>query len=32
MIRPGGLLGIIDLRQICSTFLSPLTSLAQPRG
>ena len=28
-IRPGGILGIIDLRQICSTFLSPLTSLTQ---
>jgi resuscitation-promoting factor RpfC len=32
MIRPGGILGIIDLRQICSTFLSPLATLAQPRG
>jgi hypothetical protein len=32
MIRPGGILGIIDLRQICSTFLSPLVTLAQPRG
>jgi resuscitation-promoting factor RpfC len=31
MIRPGGLLGFIDLRQICSTFLSPLATLAQPR-
>lgn len=32
LIRPGGILGIIDLRQICSTFLSPLATLAQPRG
>lgn len=30
-IRPGGILGIIDLRQICTTFLAPLTSLAAPR-
>ncbi|MDT5113415.1 MAG: resuscitation-promoting factor RpfC [Mycobacterium sp.] len=32
LIRPGGILGIIDLRQICSTFLRPLATLAQPRG
>jgi hypothetical protein len=32
MIRPGGILGFIDLRQICSTFLSPLVTLAQPRS
>jgi hypothetical protein len=30
-IRPGGILGFIDLRQICSTFLAPLTNLAMPR-
>lgn len=30
-IRPGGILGIIDLRQICSTFLAPLTNLTTPR-
>jgi hypothetical protein len=30
-IRPGGIFGIIDLRQICSTFLAPLTNLATPR-
>jgi hypothetical protein len=30
-IRPGGILGIIDLRQICSTFLAPFTNLATPR-
>lgn len=31
-IRPGGILGIFDLRQICSTFLAPLTAnLPQPR-
>jgi resuscitation-promoting factor RpfC len=32
MIRPGGILGIIDLRQLCSAFLSPLATLGQPRG
>jgi hypothetical protein len=32
LIRPGGILGIIDLRQICSTFLRPLATLGQPRG
>ena len=26
-IRAGGILGIIDLRQLCSTFLAPLTNL-----
>lgn len=30
-IRPGGILGIIDLRQICTTFLAPLTSITAPR-
>jgi resuscitation-promoting factor RpfC len=32
MIRPGGVLGIFDLRKMFSTFLSPLAMLAQPRG
>jgi resuscitation-promoting factor RpfC len=27
-IRPGGILGIIDLRQICSTFIAPFTAFA----
>lgn len=30
-IRPGGIFGIIDLRQICTTFLEPLTGLTAPR-
>jgi len=30
-IRPGGILGIIDLRQICTTFLAPLTGLTTTR-
>jgi resuscitation-promoting factor RpfC len=30
-IRSGSLFGLIDLRQVCSTFLAPLTGLGQPR-
>lgn len=30
-IRPGGILGIIDLRQICNTFMAPLATFGQPR-
>lgn len=30
-IRPGGILGIIDLRQVCSTFLAPLAAFGQQR-
>jgi resuscitation-promoting factor RpfC len=30
-IRPGGILGIFDLRKMCSTFLAPLGAFGQPR-
>jgi hypothetical protein len=30
-VRSGSLLGIVDLKQLCSTVLSPLGALAQPR-
>lgn len=30
-IRSGGIFGIIDLRQICTTFIAPFTNLATPR-
>ncbi|WP_102142419.1 transglycosylase family protein [Mycobacterium sp. QGD 101] len=30
-IRVGSVLGIVDLRQVCSTFLSPLAALGLPR-
>jgi hypothetical protein len=30
-IRSGSLFGLIDLRQVCSTFIAPLTGLGQPR-
>ncbi|WP_193047151.1 transglycosylase family protein [Mycolicibacterium baixiangningiae] len=30
-VRPGSLLGIVDLRQLCSMVLSPLGASAQPR-
>jgi hypothetical protein len=31
VIRPGGILGLIDLRQMCSALLSPLASFGQVR-
>jgi resuscitation-promoting factor RpfC len=30
-IRQGGILGIIDLRQLCTAFLAPLTKVTAPR-
>jgi hypothetical protein len=30
-IRQGGILGVVDLRQMCSTFLAPLAAFTQPR-
>jgi hypothetical protein len=30
-VRPGRVLGILDLRRLCSTVLGPLASLGQPR-
>ncbi|MBJ7385322.1 MAG: transglycosylase family protein [Mycolicibacterium sp.] len=30
-IRQGGILGVVDLRQVCSTFLAPLAAFTQPR-
>ena len=29
--RSGGILGLVDLRQLCSTFLAPLATLTQTR-
>ncbi|BBX38395.1 MULTISPECIES: transglycosylase family protein [Mycolicibacterium] len=30
-VRPGSVLGIVDLRQLCSSLLGPLTALGTPR-
>ena len=30
-IRQGGILGVVDLRKMCSTFLAPLAAFTQPR-